>query len=125
MSDVMLQYVATVQALAESRLARDDVFITTKIHPIHLGKQATLSAFANSLRDFHTDYIDLLLIHYAECWGTLCATKAEGTWKESWRAMEDLVRQGKVLAIGAPPFCTFCCCLGCPWICNARSVIFL
>lgn len=49
--------------------------------------------------------IDLLLLHYPQCWGTLCAQQPAGIWRESWRALEYLVEQGKVLGIGAPCFC--------------------
>jgi diketogulonate reductase-like aldo/keto reductase len=90
-----------VQAVQKSGIAREEIFITTKIHPRHLGYQAALRAFESSLRNFATDFIDLVLLHYAECWGTLCDRKPEGDWKESWRALEELVVSGKVLAIGA------------------------
>ena len=91
-----------VQALAISGVARDRVFITTKIHPRHLGYQQTLDAIQSSLTAFDTSYMDLVLLHYPECWGTLCDSRPEGTWHESWRALEALVAESKVLAIGAP-----------------------
>ena len=77
------------------------MFITTKIHPRHLGYQQTLDAFSSSLRNFRTDVIDLLLLHYPQCWGTLCSAQPVGSWRDSWRAMKRLVEQGKVLNIGA------------------------
>jgi hypothetical protein len=90
-----------VQALLRSGVLRDDIFITTKIHPQDLGYQPTLAAFENSLKSFSTDFIDLVLLHYAACFGSLCSSEPKGTWRDSWRALEDLVREGRVLAIGA------------------------
>lgn len=44
--------------------------------------------FAKSLRELQTDYIDMLLLHYPECWGSLCseAKQSEGTWQDRWGA---------------------------------------
>ena len=54
-----------------------------------------------SLEDLGTKYLDLMLLHYPECWGTLCeGTPPQGTWKDSWRAFEHAVDQGKLRAIG-------------------------
>jgi diketogulonate reductase-like aldo/keto reductase len=92
-----------VQALLRSGKLRDDIFITTKIHPQDLGYHPTMAAFKTSLKAFSTDYVDLVLLHYAACFGSLCSTEPQGTWRESWRALEDLVREGQVLAIGV--FC--------------------
>lgn len=92
-----------LQALANSTLAREDVFLTTKIHPRHLGYQATLDALEASLGAFQTDFVDLVLLHYPECWPALCREAPAGTWQESWRALEELLRRGKALAIGAWP----------------------
>ena len=89
-----------MQALAVASVPRDEIFITTKVHPKHLGYANTLQAFAASLRDLKTPYVDLLLLHYSQCFGILCQNTPEGTWKDSWRAMEDLVRQGQALSIG-------------------------
>lgn len=94
----------SVQALAMSSVPRDQVFITTKLHPKHLGYQSTFEAFGAILHDLRTTYVDLLLLHYPDCFGSLCQSAPEGTWKDSWRAMEDLVRQGGVLAIGKREF---------------------
>ena len=89
-----------------SSASRDEVFISTKIHPRHFGYDETLAAFDTSLREFQADYIDLVLLHYAECWGDLCGgIRPQGTWQDSWRALEALVRSGKVLAIGAGLLC--------------------
>ena len=59
---------------------------------------------AQTLRDLHTKYVDLVLLHYPECWGTLCEGKPEGTWQDSWAALEELAREGSVRAIGVSNF---------------------
>lgn len=100
-----------LQAILKSAVPRDDIFITSKIHPRHLGFVPTMKAFEASLRDFHTDYLDLLLLHYPACSGSLCTEEPAGNWRESWRAMEELVRKGQVLALGALARMQACSCL--------------
>ena len=60
-----------------------------------------MAALETSLAAFNTEYLDLVLLHYAACFGSLCATEPQGTWRDSWRALEDSVREGRILAIGA------------------------
>ncbi|KAL6746302.1 NADP-dependent oxidoreductase domain-containing protein [Haematococcus lacustris] len=114
-------------AVAASGLPRPEVWLTTKIHPRHLGYQQTLEAFGDSLEELQTSYLDLVLLHYSSCWGDLClhpdpkaalgtaatATPTgrqagEGgearTWRESWRALEELYRVNKTRAIGVSNF---------------------
>lgn len=45
-----------------------------------------LQMFAKSLRELQTNYIDMMLLHYPECWGSLCseAKQPEGTWQDRW-----------------------------------------
>ena len=72
------------QALADSGLARADVFLTTKIRPSDLGKER--SVLRRSLRALGTDYLDLWLVHWPpsrqadrhQLWNELLAIKAEG-----------------------------------------------
>ncbi len=91
-------------AIAESRVNRSSLFITTKIHPRDLGEARTLAALPRSLRALRTSYVDALLLHYPRCFGDLCAERAEGTWRESWRALEALHAQGFARAIGVSNF---------------------
>eukprot|EP00892_Ulva_mutabilis_P002770 jgi/Ulvmu1/12494/UM009_0147.1 len=92
------------KALSMSPVPRDQIFITTKVHPKHLGYKSTIEAVTASLSDLKTTYVDLLLLHYSHCFGALCKSAPDGTWKDSWRAMEELTRQGRVLAIGVSNF---------------------
>ncbi len=84
---------AVGRGIRESGVARDELFITTKLWIQKNGYEGTLKAFDNSLNRLRLDYIDLYLIHqpYGDVYG-------------EWRAMEELLRQGKVRAIGVSNF---------------------
>jgi len=93
------------EALEAAALPRDQLWLTSKVHPRHLGFEATQRQVAVSLRELRTDYLDMLLLHYPECWGDLCGGVApEGTWRESWRALEAAVAEGTVLHLGVSNF---------------------
>lgn len=72
------------QALADSGVARADVFLTTKIRPSDIGKER--SVLRRSLRALGADYLDLWLVHWPpsrhadrhQLWNELLAIKAEG-----------------------------------------------
>lgn len=53
------------------------------------GYNTTLAQVRQTLSDLDTAYLDLFMLHFPQCWGTLCDGKApEGTWQDSWRALE-------------------------------------
>jgi diketogulonate reductase-like aldo/keto reductase len=87
--------------------SRSALFITTKIHPQDHGKDHAAQAIDKSLHNLQTSYIDLMLLHYADCWGDLCtgeiATK-KGVWKESWRVLEEKYNNGVLKSIGVSNF---------------------
>lgn len=84
-------------AVAESKVPREKLFLVSKIHPRHLGFDATTAQLAVSLKELRTHFLDLLLLHYPECWGDLCnGQRPEGTWQDSWRALEAMQRAGTV-----------------------------
>jgi diketogulonate reductase-like aldo/keto reductase len=78
------------RALRESRIRREDVFITTKVWNSHQGYDSTLYAFERSLGRLGLSYIDLYLIHWP----------VQGHDDDTWRAMIKLLHQGKAHAIG-------------------------
>ncbi|MBB6634393.1 aldo/keto reductase [Cohnella thailandensis] len=82
------------EALAESGLKREDLFITSKVWNSDLGYEATLAAYEASLKRLGLDYLDLYLIHWP----------VQGKYKEAWRALETLYKNGRVLAIGVSNF---------------------
>ena len=90
------------QAVKESGLKREDIFITSKLTNSVRGYNETLSAFHESLRKLGTDYMDLFLIHWPRPINFRDDWEAQNA--QSWRAMEDLYREGKVRAIGISNF---------------------
>ena len=80
--------------------ADTNVFVQTKIHPEDLGYDATRSAVNVSLKRLKTDHIDSVLIHKPRCWEGACTKEPEGTWQESWSALEELFDSGTIGAIG-------------------------
>jgi len=84
---------AVGRAIKQSRVKREELFITTKLWIQSNGYQGTMKAFEASLNKLQVDYIDLYLIHqpYGDVYG-------------EWRAMEELYRKKKVRAIGVSNF---------------------
>jgi 2,5-diketo-D-gluconate reductase A len=84
---------AVGNGIKQSGVAREKLFITTKVWIQRNGYEGTKQAFKNSLKRLQLDYIDLYLIHqpFGDVYG-------------EWRAMEELYQQGKVRAIGVSNF---------------------
>jgi len=88
------------QAWKDSGIRRQDFFLQTKIDPESLGYAATKQAFAQSLQRLQTDYVDSILIHKPRCWEGACSRQPEGTWQDSWKALEEFYHAGEARAIG-------------------------
>ncbi|NJC95777.1 MAG: aldo/keto reductase [Anaerolineales bacterium] len=84
------------RAVRETNTQREDVFITTKVSPEHLAHNDVLKACENSLRRLNMDYIDLYLIHWPP--------RATSRIEEAFRALNGLVRAGKVRHLGVSNF---------------------
>ncbi|WP_404289774.1 aldo/keto reductase [Glutamicibacter arilaitensis] len=84
------------RAIAASGIARDELFITSKVWVEDMGYEQTLAAFEVSLEKLGVGYLDLYLIHWP--------APGKGQASESWRAMEKLYADGKVRAIGVSNF---------------------
>jgi diketogulonate reductase-like aldo/keto reductase len=82
------------QAVLESGIPRQNVFVTTKVWNDEQGYATTLKAFHRSLSLTGFDYIDLYLIHWP----------VKGKYIDTYRALEELYDQGLVKAIGVSNF---------------------
>ena len=80
--------------------ADDSVYVQTKIHPQDLGYRSTKAALQLSLKRLHASSLDSVLLHKPHCWEGICDREPEGTWQESWTALEEAVDAGSVRAIG-------------------------
>src|SRR3954453_8134658 len=85
------------EGIRRSGISRDDVFIETKIWISDYGYDATLHGFEKSARKLGVDQIDLLLLHQA-------LPSAFDRTLEAYRALETLLADGKVRAIGVSNF---------------------
>lgn len=83
------------QALRDFGIKREDVFITTKVTPSHLRYDDVLKSCESSLRRLNMDYIDLYLIHWPS---------AGAKYEETFKALNELVRVGKVKQLGVSNF---------------------
>jgi 2,5-diketo-D-gluconate reductase A len=84
---------AVGNAIKKSGVARNELFITTKLWVQDTGYERTREAFQRSINKLQTDYLDLYLIH-----------QPYGDVHGSWRAMEELYKEGKIKAIGVSNF---------------------
>ena len=84
---------AVGNAIKKSGVARNELFITTKLWATDTGYEKTKKAFEKSLNKLQLDYLDLYLIH-----------QPIGDIHSSWRAMEELYKAGKIRAIGVSNF---------------------
>ena len=89
-------------ALKASGVPREELFLTSKLWKDEMGYENAFAAFERSLQKLGTDYLDLYLIH----WPRTDDLTAE--WqqldRDTWRALEDLYRAGRVRAIGVSNF---------------------
>lgn len=84
---------AVGRAIKKSGILRSDLFITTKAYMQEMGYERTKAAFQSSLDKLGLDYLDLYLIHMPF-----------GDYYGSWRAMEELYKEGRIRAIGVCNF---------------------
>lgn len=80
-------------AIAKSGIAREDIFLTTKVWIEHYGYEAAKASILESMRKLQVDYLDLCLLHqpFGDAYG-------------AYRALEDLYDEGKLRSIGISNF---------------------
>ena len=81
-------------AIKECGVPRKEIFITSKVWNSDQGFDSTLKAFDDTIKKLDTDYLDLYLIHWP----------VKDKYKETWRALETLYKDGRVKAIGVSNF---------------------
>lgn len=91
------------QGIAASGVAREDLFVTSKLWNTERGYEKTKKAYEATLKRLQLDYLDLYLIHWPANEKQF-GKDAEKLNAETWRAMEDLYKAGKVRAIGVSNF---------------------
>jgi len=82
------------EAVRESGVPRGDLFVTTKLWNSDQGYDSTLRACEASLKRLGLDYLDLYLVHFP----------VPDVRKETWSAMETLLKKGRCRAIGVSNF---------------------
>lgn len=82
------------QAIRESGVSREELFITSKVWNSDQGYESALQAYETSLNKLGLDYLDLYLIHWP----------GKNKFKETWKALEKLYKDGRVRAIGVSNF---------------------
>ncbi|MCR5330081.1 MAG: aldo/keto reductase, partial [Lachnospiraceae bacterium] len=91
------------QAIRESGIDRKDIIIETKLWIDEMGRDNAWKALERSLNRLQTDYVDIYMIHWPRRTGA-----DDENWKEldleTWRALEDMVKEGKVNRIGLSNF---------------------
>ncbi|MFJ9083192.1 MULTISPECIES: aldo/keto reductase [unclassified Streptomyces] len=86
----------TGRAIADYGLAREDVFVTTKLWNTEQGRDTALRAFDASLERLGMDYVDLYLIHWP--------VPSRDKYVETWQAFEEILASGRARAIGVSNF---------------------
>ncbi len=90
------------KGIKESDISREELFITSKVWNTERGYASTLKAFEKTLSDLGLDYLDLYLIHWP------ASSRQFENWEEinieTWQAMIELYKGGKVRSIGVSNF---------------------
>lgn len=82
------------KAIKEAGVPREELFITTKVWNTDQRNDTVLEAFERSIKKLDMDYVDLYLIHWP----------VKEKYKQSWKVLENLYKEGRVWAIGVSNF---------------------
>lgn len=82
------------KAIQQSGVPREEIFLTTKVWNSDQGFESTLAAFEESRKKLDVEYVDLYLVHWP----------VNGKYKETWKALEKLYKEGWVRAVGVSNF---------------------
>lgn len=88
--------------IKESKISREEIFVTSKLQNPEHGYQETLNAFEATMKNLDLDYLDLYLIHWPN------PIKSRANWQEAnagtWKAFEELYEAGRIRSIGVSNF---------------------
>lgn len=84
---------AVGEAIKNSDVNRDDIFLTTKLWVSNFTYEKATKAIDQDLQELGTDYIDMMLLH-----------QAQGDFAGAWHALEDAQKAGKIKSIGVSNF---------------------
>ncbi|KRF20859.1 oxidoreductase [Nocardioides sp. Soil797] len=85
-------------ALASSGIARDELYVTTKLNNANHAADDVRRSFDESLRDLQLDHVDLFLIHWP------LPTQYDGDFVSTWKAMAELTADGRAKSVGVSNF---------------------
>lgn len=94
------------EGVRKSGIARDKIFVTTKVAAEHKDYKSAADGIDESLRKIGLDYIDMMIIHSPQPWKEVNQSDnryIEGN-REAWRALTDAYKAGKIRAIGVSNF---------------------
>lgn len=90
------------QAMEETGVKREELFVSTKVWNSHRGYDKTMQAFEAPMKKLGLEYLDLYLIHWP------AVSRWHDDWRQinrsTWRAFEQLYREGRIKAIGVSNF---------------------
>lgn len=92
------------EAIRESGIPREEVFVTTKLWTTDQGHESALAACEASLERLGLDYVDLYLIHWPAAFQGGDAESNRQRRRQTWRAFEELVESKRVRNIGVSNF---------------------
>lgn len=88
--------IAVGKGIKQSKIAREALFITSKLRGSEHGYDKTIKAFHQTLKDLQLDYLDLYLIHWP--------LPSKGLYVDTWKALVTLYNKGLIKAIGTSNF---------------------
>ena len=94
------------EGVRASGIARDQIFVTTKVAAEHKDYKSAADGIEESLKKLGLDYIDMMIIHSPQPWKEVNQYEnryIEGN-REAWRALTDAYKAGKIRAIGVSNF---------------------
>lgn len=91
------------QAIKDSKIPREEIFVTSKLHSHIKTYEGAKEAFQQTLEELGFEYLDLFLIHAPWPWSEMGKDCREGN-VEAFRAMIELYEAGKIKAIGVSNF---------------------